>query len=344
MLKHEESAHYSDLDGMRGVLACVVMVVHFGLTTLIARVTSGMVQSGAWGLSVDFFFILSGFVLSKSFERNKQSVHEYLIKRIGRLGPVFYISTLFMLVLNFKATSISTMAANFTIIQSFLYYPSINFPSWSIPFEFFLPLIPSLFWANFAHCAKKVFVVALCGGIASTVLHAMNTDLPLLRAASGLGAGFSLSLLGTMTRRFSPGKIVTLCLFACVLLIMALGEKWPYLVILFYPVAILTILGGAEAKSIFSTRPFQALGRWSYSIYMLHVPVFSSAIFIFGAESMKGNFAIKGLCVFITIFSAAYMYLWVEKPILMWASVRAAAYRRGPYLENESPLRSPLSM
>ena len=182
------------------------------------------------------------------------------------------------------------MAANLTIIQSFLYYPSINFPSWSIPFEF-LSAIDSFgfFWANFAHCAKKVFVVALCGGIASTVLHAMNTDLPLLRAASGFGACFSLSLLGTMTRRFSPGKIVTLCLFAFVLLIMALGEKWPYLVILFYPVAILTILGGAEAKSIFSTRPFQALGRWSYSIYMLHVPVFSSAIFIFGAESTESE-------------------------------------------------------
>lgn len=323
---------------MRGTLACVVMVFHFGLTTLIGRLTSGMVQNGAWGLSVDFFFILSGFVLSKSFERKKQSIREYLIKRIGRLGPVFYISTLFMIIFYFKEIDTATLISNIFMVQSFFYYISINFPSWSIPFEFFLPLIPLLFWAILTRYAKQVFVVALCGGVVSAVLSATNTDLPLLRAASGLGLGFSLSLIGTMTRRFSPGRNVTCLLFLSVLLIMALGEKLPYLAILFHPLAILTILAGAESKSIFSSWPFQALGSWSYSIYMLHVPVFSSAIFIFGTDGIKGSFLIKGMCVCITILCAAYMYLYVEKPILIWASVRAAAYRRVPSLENASTL------
>ena len=297
-----------------------------------------MIQSGEWGLSVDFFFILSGFVLSKSFSRKNQSIKEYIIKRTARLGPVFYISTLFMLVLNFRTTEVVTIAANIAIVQSFFCYPSINFPSWSIPFEFFLPLIPLLLWGAFTRCANLVFIVALCGGIVSGVLSAMNTDLPLLRAVSGFGTGFSLSLIGMITHRFSPGKIVTLFLFACVLFIMAVGERWPYLVILFYPVAIFTILGGAKTRTIFSTGPFQALGKWSYSIYMLHVPVYSAAIIIFGAESMKGNFIIKGLCVFITIVSAAYMYFWVEKPILVWVTVRAAASRMAPSLKNASPL------
>jgi peptidoglycan/LPS O-acetylase OafA/YrhL len=312
---------------MRGTLACVVMVFHFGLTTFIARLTSGMVQNGAWSLSVDFFFILSGFVLSKSFERKKQSIKEYLIKRIGRLAPVYYITTLFMLVFTFRDIDFETLMANIFMIQSFFYYTSINFPSWSIPFEFFLPLIPLLFWGIFTRYAKQVFVVALCAGVISAVLFANNTDLPLLRAASGLGIGFSLSLIGTMTHRFSPGKTVTYILFACVLLIMTFGEKWPYLVLLFHPIAIIAILGGEKTKSIFSSWPFQALGRWSYSIYMLHTPVFSSAIFLFGVDGIKGSFVIKGLCVVITITCAAYMYLYVEKPILTWASVQAAGVR-----------------
>ena len=50
--------HFSDLDGMRGVLALVVMLYHFGLNSMLNRlVPVGQVY---WDLCVDFFFVLSG--------------------------------------------------------------------------------------------------------------------------------------------------------------------------------------------------------------------------------------------------------------------------------------------
>src|SRR5436190_23945001 len=55
--------HYVALDGCRGIAAVMVALHHFSANSSIYR--SGLVQNGA--LCVDFFFVLSGFVIAANY-------------------------------------------------------------------------------------------------------------------------------------------------------------------------------------------------------------------------------------------------------------------------------------
>jgi peptidoglycan/LPS O-acetylase OafA/YrhL len=79
---------YEVLDGLRGVAAISVMLMHYSENTPHSLFKHA-------DIAVDLFFILSGFVLMHSY-RNKLvlglSAREYIKKRIIRLYPMFAIS------------------------------------------------------------------------------------------------------------------------------------------------------------------------------------------------------------------------------------------------------------
>src|SRR4051812_11587578 len=94
-----KEGHFTELDGIRGVLATTVMLYHFGLNTFLDCVSGGWLQGGLWDLCVDFFFVLSGFVLAKSFRSHPPTLRSYAVKRWRRLAPVFVLTTGLILVL-----------------------------------------------------------------------------------------------------------------------------------------------------------------------------------------------------------------------------------------------------
>jgi peptidoglycan/LPS O-acetylase OafA/YrhL len=308
--------HFTDLDGMRGVLACVVMLLHLGLNKIISKLTGGIIDHGAWGLCVDFFFILSGFVLAYSFQNRRTSLYSYAEKRICRLAPVFLISTAIMVLLSPATSSGFTVVANLLMIQSLIGMTSTNFPGWSIPFELYLPAVGLLTWTVLIRIPRQGLAVCLCAGGLAAVLFAMDIDIPMLRAASGLGAGFCLFLVRQESSPVRQQSILMLVLFFTTMLIIALSGKIPILGAQFYPASALSILYGSRVKTVLSTWPFQALGRWSYSIYLLHVPVLTVANAVFGEQAISGNIPGKITIIVATIGAASAMYIFVEKPIM----------------------------
>ena len=86
--------HYMGLDGLRGIAALVVVCYHifeaFALSPLNQTVNHGY-------LAVDFFFLLSGFVLSYSYdEPNKHELGfvTFIKKRFIRLHPMLIVAAL----------------------------------------------------------------------------------------------------------------------------------------------------------------------------------------------------------------------------------------------------------
>src|ERR1700733_9805135 len=78
------------LDGMRGIAAIIVMLYHFYLDMHLRYFKNSFV-------AVDFFFVLSGFVLCHAYGNkllNGMSVGEFLARRIGRLYPLFALGVL----------------------------------------------------------------------------------------------------------------------------------------------------------------------------------------------------------------------------------------------------------
>jgi peptidoglycan/LPS O-acetylase OafA/YrhL len=301
---------------MRGLLACVVMFFHLGLNTVMSKLTWDVIDRGVWMLCVDFFFILSGFVLAYSFGDARPSPKRFAIKRIARLAPVFLFATAIMFLLTPTATSGWIVVANLLIVQSLIGVNSINFPGWSVPFELFFPIIALFLWPLVMRSSRGGLTVCVCAGSVAAVLLAQDIDIPVLRAAAGLGAGFCLFLVKrdlTITRR---RPALALSLFSAAMLIMVLAAKMPLLGALFYPTSALSIVFGSQVRTVLSTWPFQTLGRWSYSIYLLHVPVLTAANVHVGQEEMSGNLPAKVGVIAATISAAGAMYILVEKPMM----------------------------
>jgi peptidoglycan/LPS O-acetylase OafA/YrhL len=134
-------ARYVTLDGMRGLAAIAVALFHFDIY---------LVPHGY--LAVDFFFVLSGFVLYRSYLprlREGLGIGRFMLQRLARLYPLFMLGLMLGVALALqqiavgddKAMSGSALAT--TILFNGAMLPSpvdlplypLNVPSWSLFFE-----------------------------------------------------------------------------------------------------------------------------------------------------------------------------------------------------------------
>lgn len=315
------ASHYTDLDGMRGVLACGVMFFHLGFGQAAPILTRGAILNGAWILCVDFFFVLSGFVLFYSVEKSRPTFGRYAEKRLRRLAPMFLLTTAAMLFLRSDNRDAFTVIANTFMAQTFLGMPSINTPGWSIPLELFLPAFMLVLVPRLVKLADSwiiaLLVAALVGGGVLGYFCALGIEYHVLRGAFGLGSGMLLACLHARRRPQKGRPGLVLVLFGFALLVMALGPTYPALGALFYCASAATIYSGAQVRTFLSGPVFQALGRWSYSIYLVHVPVMWALRPWTGEnQAITSKFLVVGL----TLVLAAACYRWIELPWLKGGS------------------------
>ena len=93
--------HYNILDGLRGVAALLVVWYHVFEGFAFAEATNGagngLIKTFNHGyLAVDFFFMLSGFVISYAYDSRWQgmSVGKFFKRRLVRLHPMVIIGAI----------------------------------------------------------------------------------------------------------------------------------------------------------------------------------------------------------------------------------------------------------
>lgn len=86
--------HYVILDGLRGVGAIMVLLVHLFETFSLEDHTTMIINHGY--LAVDLFFMLSGYVISYAYDSrwNRMSIKGFLTRRWIRLQPMIIIGSL----------------------------------------------------------------------------------------------------------------------------------------------------------------------------------------------------------------------------------------------------------
>ena len=315
------SPHMPELDGMRGVLACMVMLFHLGLNTLLARATGGRIHGGRFGLAVDFFFLLSGFVLCRSFLRRSPGLAQYAIKRLFRLAPMFLIATVAVLAITgLTFWGRAALAANLTMTQSLLGLPSIDLVAWTVPFELYFPAV-GLVLLGLGRRAPAMAIwalllIALVAQSWATWRMAAGDDWPAARAAFGLAAGALLFLAYRPGASHPWAAPVVLTVFAMASSVMAVAGVYPVAALAFPALGAASIWFGADLNGIFSTRPLQALGRWSYSIYLLHIPVLLAANAILGEGRVRGDFPLKLALIAVVVALSGLAYRFVEAPLM----------------------------
>lgn len=148
--------HYDILDGLRGVAAITVVCFHlfeaFATSHLDQRINHGY-------LAVDFFFILSGFVIGYAYDDrwNRMSVKEFFTRRLIRLHPMVVMGALIGAAMFYTqgcsvwdVSLISVGALLLATLMNALMIPAtpgceirgvgemypLNGPSWSLFFEY----------------------------------------------------------------------------------------------------------------------------------------------------------------------------------------------------------------
>ena len=85
---------YEILDGLRGVAAIMVVIFHL-FETYNARIGTQIINHGY--LAVDFFFVLSGFVIGYAYDdrwaANKLTTWGFFKRRLVRLHPMLIAGT-----------------------------------------------------------------------------------------------------------------------------------------------------------------------------------------------------------------------------------------------------------
>jgi peptidoglycan/LPS O-acetylase OafA/YrhL len=147
---------FVSLESLRGLAALVVVVFHAGWTNPVTALR--FFQNGA--LMVDFFFVLSGFVIFHSYGRKLgawRDIARFLWLRVGRLYPLHLAFLLVFLAFEvakfvaekqlgivadkpaFTVNNGYSLLTNVLLIQSLGLHHSLtyNYPSWSISVEFY---------------------------------------------------------------------------------------------------------------------------------------------------------------------------------------------------------------
>jgi peptidoglycan/LPS O-acetylase OafA/YrhL len=136
------------LTGLRGIAACWVVIFHFRGNE--AEGYTGQIVKHGY-LAVDIFFVLSGFVMARSykhlFQKGFGSRHyvTFLIRRLARVWPLYAVVTLVYTLLyigGFGSSRIPStrlpylLPLNLGMVQAWGIGESIDRPAWSISTEF----------------------------------------------------------------------------------------------------------------------------------------------------------------------------------------------------------------
>ncbi|HRN72776.1 MAG TPA: acyltransferase [Ginsengibacter sp.] len=180
----DSKPHYEILDGLRGIAAITVVIFHifeaFATSHLDQKVNHGY-------LAVDFFFILSGFVVGYAYDDRwgKMNIKDFLKRRLIRLHPMVVMgSVIGGLMFYTQATDawndvsgISFGALLFATVLGALLIPAppgvevrglgemfpLNGPSWSLFFEYIGNILYALFLRKLP--TKILALVVLAGGL-----------------------------------------------------------------------------------------------------------------------------------------------------------------------------------
>ncbi|MEO7247956.1 MAG: acyltransferase [Novosphingobium sp.] len=285
---------YVALDSLRGLAALGVAAFHIES----AQGVTALPIFRAGNQFVDFFFVLSGFVIAASYgERIAQGfpLRKFMALRLGRVWPLHF----FMILACLGMELVSVLAGPklgidrvpFTGFHSpdhilralFLadgYFPDrrnyYSGASWSISVEILLYLLAALAFRS-GRLGKVLLVLS---APAAMVLLDANLSWPVLtdsveRGFAGFGLGVAVFFIH---RRIANVGIVGATLLEGAVLALFFSDIWmtgsggqfaPVILPSALVVLVMAQARGAVSRML-AQEPFAWLGRISYSIYMVH--------------------------------------------------------------------------
>ncbi len=347
MLEIKPSNRFILLDGMRGIAAFSVAIFHLYFYQF--RIFDAL------PILVDFFFVLSGFVLARSLLNTEFDFRKFIKSRIMRLYPAIFVAFLIILLtrLTFLENT-STASQNqlkdyllaFLLLQVFIssLYP-ISVPLWSLSAELFVNVC-----AAFSFVKSKMFFIYffILFGVLLGILEEANLESfkgtflgiidpnfsQISRAFLGFGLGLLLyakngqNISKKITRAPSIKSLSLICFCLCVeYSLVVYSSKFIYFASPIFYFLIKWIIGLDQGIfPLWVLTVCSKLGRISYGVYVFHTPVsqlFSGEFLTkyLGFNLIEPQFLMLGfiLKILLIVIVAEVSLRLVEIPLKKWS-------------------------
>ncbi|MBX7456748.1 acyltransferase [Qipengyuania sp. 1NDH17] len=303
------------LDGLRGLMAWWVVAGHIGHTF-----GSENPVLASNGLAVDVFIILSGFVIAKLIEEQREDYATFITRRALRLFPL-YLAVLFasalLLPLIYEvlvtfpenarnhAREIVTveglanlplhLAAHIPLLQGLVPHSVLEYSAytivgqaWSVSLEWQFYLVAPLVMGALA-TRRYVLLGAFCAVLMALSLH---------MGPAFLGSKLALFAVGIGSYRYPR-----LLLLAVPLALWADG------IAVFVPLAIWAAALPFANSALMGAAPLRYLGDRSYSVYLVHMlPLYVGGWFT------RDALVLSAIVVFGTLALSHFTYRFIELP------------------------------
>ncbi len=316
----------------RVIFTMSIVIFHFSGTY--TQFNAAFHAKNGWRIAVEFFFVVSGFLLAYKCEHSDLTAWVYTKHRFKRFFPVYFVTLMMMTILRIINNSMSLKQASSLIanlidelmlLQGFAWhYVTTNGPSWYISaliicgyFIFYLLKKHNDLFTRFI--APLTCVIAYSylsikmGCLSGNVYHQsdiLGLSIAIIRGFAGMSAGVisyelykslkkvDFTKLGTATAR-----LVEIAGFIFVLAYtFFIGSTHMdfYFVIIFI---VCTAVGFSREKKsiIFNNKAIDYLAKISFSIYLIH----SFVISIFKKFYKPDQFSWKMFILFLISTIAA---------------------------------------
>jgi peptidoglycan/LPS O-acetylase OafA/YrhL len=320
----DKPRRYTTLEGMRGIGAVYVVLLH-------GEVLFGNAAPQSAYLGVDFFFVLSGFIVAHVYAKpldNGLPVTAFLRSRLLRLYPVYLLGTLSGVALAIESSLIGHSDLLWNYQQPLVSLPfalallpspvtdamfPLDIPAWSLFLEFVINIV---FAVRYFRSTRSLLAIMAVSGLALVVALVTKDTLNfgwnkptgllgLARIAFSFPLGvFVYRLHGRLPAFELPGWFFLVPTLALTVLMYATPTGTARIV---FDVAFILIISPALVLSGAASNPgpkwvgtaFITLGALSYPLYTLHYPTLMAVMGTIQRHVPKGAAALAAAIVML---------------------------------------------
>lgn len=335
------------LDGMRGIAALVVAGSH-------VSVMLGLGVPPHGHLAVDFFFVLSGFVIAHAYEERLATTMEpaeFFLARVIRLHPLILLgSAVSIAVVSARGLGSETALAalSWAAVAGILMVPvhsllspaafPLNGAAWSLFAEYSVNLVFAVIAVSLTRTRLCLLLVA---GIAMLIALALGqaglqsywradlVGLSLFRVVYPFFAGVFANRLFRSGKFTGPSLSPSLLIAVLLAILLAPPTISPTVFQFAMIVGVFPLLVFAGARDrLTETRSKWMLigGRLSYPLYMLHFPL---AVLLLPAVAQLLPPAAALVAFMLVLLAASWLALrYYDEPVRAWLSSWVRARRQ----------------
>lgn len=333
----------SDIEGLRGVAVLAVLLFHFQLLGL---------NGGFIGVDIFFVlsgYLMTQIVMSSQFVWSPASILSFYRKRFWRIAPAYYVVLVCTMIVIFLTGWTHGLADLYRGLVSAIFFGyNITAPSnagyfvtsasflpflhtWSLGVEVQFYLIWPFVCLGLLKCSlrNRLFVllfICVFSFIASSVLVFQDPEVAYFSLPTRLWQ-FALGAFAVVLSEYTHNKPLNRLMVSCgqlaalsticVLSILAQGEGWPsgFALGLVLSVAYLLFtahMPGAWVSSFLSAQPLRLIGKISYSLYLVHWPIFVLSYSLIDGFTDSFSLRLSGLLG--SVILAIGLYAFIERP------------------------------